>query len=253
MRSSLVLTSALVTIGCSGSKPSEPAAKTGPPKVEYFRVDPATAGKLHGRIVYQGPAPTRRVIPMDSDIQCSQEHAGKPVYDDAVAVGKDGGLANAFVYIQAGLEGKKFEPAKEPVILDQRGCMFVPRALGIQAGQPMKIRNSDRVQHNIHPSPKNNREWSESQAPGTPDVEHKFARAEVMTPVKCNIHQWMHAYIGVVEHPYFAVTGPDGAFELPNVPPGDYTIAVWHEKLGDQTKQVRLGASGNEAVDFAYK
>ena len=92
-----------------------------------------------------------------------------------------------------------------------------------------------------------------AQSPGTPDVAHRFARTEIMIPVKCNIHQWMHAYIGVVEHPYFAVTGPDGSFDLPNVPPGDYTIAVWHEKLGDQTKQVHLAASSSEAVDFTYR
>jgi plastocyanin len=239
--------------GCGGSKPSEQAAKTEPAKVEYFHVDPATAGKIHGRIVYQGPKPTRRQIPMDSDIKCNEEHGGKPVYDEPVQVGEGGGLSNAFVYIQTGLEGKKFQPVQQPVILDQKGCMFVPRALGIQAGQVMKLRNSDEVQHNVHPVPKNNREWSESQAPGTPDIEHKFARTEVMVPVKCNIHQWMHAYIGVVEHPYFAVTGPDGSFEMPNVPPGDYTVAVWHEKLGDQTKQIHLGASGNEAVEFTYK
>jgi len=245
---------ALLGAGCSGSKPSEPAAKSGTaPKVEYFHVDAATAGKLRGRIVYEGPKPTRRVIPMESDIKCNQEHAGNPAYDEPVKVGKDGGLANAFVYIQTGLEGKKFEPVAQPVILDQRGCMFVPKALGIQAGQALELRNSDQVSHNVHPVPKNNREWSESQAPGTPDVQHKFARTEVMVPVKCNIHQWMHAYIGVVEHPYFAITGPDGSFDLSNVPPGDYTLAVWHEKLGDQTKQVHLAASANEAVDFTYR
>jgi plastocyanin len=243
---------ALLAMGCSESKP--PAAKTGtaaPP--EYFRVDASTAGKLRGRITYAGPKPERLAIKMDSDAACSETHAGKPVYDEPVAAGKDGGLANAFVYIQAGLEGKKFEPVPEPVLLDQRGCMFVPRAVGVRAGQVLKLRNSDKVSHNIHPMPKDNREWNESQAPGTPDAERKFARGEVMIPVKCNIHKWMRAYIGVVDHPYFAVTGPDGSFELANIPPGEYTIAVWHEKLGDQTRQVRLPASGSEAVDFQFK
>jgi plastocyanin len=190
---------------------------------------------------------------MDSDVTCSAEHGGKPVTEQTVEVARDGALANAFVYVQSGLEGKRFEPSKEPAVLDQRGCMFVPRAIGLQAGQTVRLRNSDRVTHNIHPLPKNNREWNESQAPGTPDAERRFARTEVMIPVKCNIHKWMHAYIGVVEHPYFAVTGQDGSFELANLPPGDYTIAVWHEKLGDQTKQVHLAASGDEAVDFTYQ
>jgi plastocyanin len=216
-------------------------------------VDPATAGKLHGKILYKGAKPTKVVINMDSDINCSQEHGGKPVSEDIVQVGSDGGLANAFVYIQTGLEGKKFEPVKDAVVLDQKGCMFAPRALGVRAGQPVDLRNSDKVTHNIHPVPKNNREWEQSQAPGSPDAPHKFAYPEVMIPVKCNIHQWMHAYIGVVEHPYFAVTGADGSFDLSNVPPGDYTLAIWHEKLGDQTKQVHLAASGNEALEFIYK
>lgn len=249
----ILLVAAALAAGCGGGAAPESAKKEAAPAVEYFRVDAATAGKLRGRIVYQGAKPSRRAISMESDINCNQEHGGKPVYEEAVAVGKEGGLANAFVYIQTGLEGKKFEPVQEPVVLDQRGCMFVPRAIGLQAGQTMKLRNSDKVSHNVHPVPKNNREWNESQAPGTPDAERRFARAEVMIPVKCNIHQWMHAYIGVVEHPYFAVTGPDGSFELSNVPPGEYTVAVWHEKLGDQTKQIRLAASASETVDFLYR
>jgi plastocyanin len=243
---------AVFLIAC-GSKP-EKTQKSEPAKpVEYFHVDPTTAGKVHGRILYQGAKPTRQVIDMQSDITCKQEYGAKPVYDDPVVVGKEGGLANAFVYVQAGLEGKTFEPVKDPVVLDQHGCMFSPRALGVRAGQPLDLRNSDKVSHNVHPMPKNNREWNEQQSPGTPDAVHRFARTEVMIPVKCNIHQWMHAYIGVVEHPYFAVTGPDGSFDLTNVPPGDYTLAVWHEKLGDQTKQVHLAASANEAVDFTYR
>lgn len=253
MKRILLFSAVLAVTGC-GSKPPEPAPKTSTAApVEYFHIDAATAGRLHGKIVYQGPKVARQAIAMDSDINCRAENGNKPVYVEQVVAGKDGGLANAFVYIQTGLEGKKFEPVKEPVLLDQRGCMFAPRTLALRAAQPLQLRNSDKVSHNIHPVPKKNYEWNESQAPGTPDATHKFARTEVMIPVKCNIHQWMHAYIGVVEHPYFAVTGPDGSFEMSNVPPGEYTIAVWHEKLGDQTKQVRLAASGNEAVDFTFK
>src|SRR5881227_885936 len=133
---------AAVFLTACGSKP-ETAQKSEPAKpVEYFHVDPGTAGKLHGRIVYQGPKPTRQAIDMQSDIKCSEEHAGAPAYNEPVVVGKSGGLANAFVYIQSGLEGKKFEPRKDPVVLDQRGCMFSPRALGVQAGQPLDLRNS---------------------------------------------------------------------------------------------------------------
>jgi hypothetical protein len=190
---------------------------------------------------------------MDAEAGCAKLHAGHPVYDDPVVVGKDHGLANAFVYIQSGLEGKTFEPPKEAVNLDQNGCMFVPHIIAIRNAQPLDIKNSDPVAHNIHPMPKNNREWNEEQPPGSTPAEHKFARREVMIPVKCNIHNWMRAYIGVMEHPYFAVTGADGTFEWHDVPPGEYTIAVWHEKLGEQTLKMHVARAGRALVELTYE
>src|SRR5437016_9174385 len=243
----LALSTVLFT-RCGGTKPPQKAAKEPARPVEYFHVDSATAGTLSGRIVLRAAPghkpPAREAISMESEEGCQKPHAGHPVYDESIVVAKNGGLSNAFVYIQSGLEGKTFEPVKEAVGLDQHGCMFVPRVIGMRAGQTLDLKNSDPVSHNIHPMPKNNREWNEQQSPGSPDAEHKFARREVMIPVKCNVHQWMHAYIGVMEHPYFAVTGADGAFELPNLPPGDYTLAVWHEKLGLKEQKVHLAASG---------
>ena len=115
------------------------------------------------------------------------------------------------------------------------------------------MKNSDPVSHNIHPLPKENREWSQQQGPETPDLERKFARPEVMIAIKCDVHKWMRAYAGVVAHQYFAVTGADGAFELRNVPPGDYTIAVWHEKLGERTAQSRIEAGGSTVITLTYE
>jgi hypothetical protein len=249
-----LLALALFAAGCNQAPPPAQTKASEPAKPpEYFHVDPATAATVHGKINYHGPKPAKERISMDAEAACEQAHAGHPVYAEPIAVGKDGALANAFVYIQSGLEGKTFEPVKAAVTLDQHGCMFVPHIIAIRAAQPLDVRNSDPVAHNIHPMPKNNHEWNESQSPGTPDAEHKFARREVMIPVKCNVHSWMHAYIGVMEHPYFAVTAADGAFQLPNLPPGDYTLAVWHEKLGEQTKQIHVGPSENAAVDFTYQ
>lgn len=253
----LALAIVLFATGCGGNKPPEKSASTpageAAKPVEYFHVDPASAGSLHGKIEFRGARPAKTVISMDSEGGCEQAHAGHPVYEESLIVSKDGGLANAFVYIQSGLEGKNFEPAKEAVQLDQHGCLFVPRVIGIRAGQTLDLKNSDSVSHNVHPMPKENREFNQQQSPESPDIQHRFPRPEIMIPVKCNVHSWMHAYIGVMSHPYFAVTGPNGAFEWKNVPPGDYTIAVWHEKLGDQTKQVHVAESAGGAVDFTYR
>src|SRR4051794_6353913 len=156
----LWIATALAMASCGGSAPPEGAHKTEPAKVAvaYFHVDSATAGKLHGRVVYDSDKPARHAIDMTSDAACKDEHGGKPVYDDPLVVGKDKGLANAFVYVKTGLEGKAFEPVKDPVVLDQKGCLFAPRTLGVRAGQPMALRNSDKVSHNVHPVPQNNRE-----------------------------------------------------------------------------------------------
>lgn len=137
------------------------------------------------------------------------------VLDEAVAVrgeGKERVLANAFVYIKQGLEDKSFEPPTESVTIDQNGCWFSPRVLGIRVGQTFKVTNSDPLTHNIHPLPEINRDWNQSQSPGDQPLTRRFTQPEVMVRVKCNIHSWMHAWVGVVAHPYFAVTGADGAF-----------------------------------------
>ena len=241
----LLFAAALLTAACGKppvpEKVVEKKSSEAPLRVEYFHVDAATAGGVAGAITFRGDKPARHAISMEADEGCQKASAGKPVYEEGVLLGNNGGLANAFVYIQAGLEGKKFEPNTEAVVLDQHGCMFVPRIVGIRAGQTLDLKNGDAVSHNVHPIPANNREWNQEQAP------------EIMIPVKCNIHAWMHAYIGVVDHPYFAVTGLDGTFEWKNVPPGDYTVAVWHEKLGRQERQIHVAAAGRAAVNFTYR
>ncbi len=220
--------------------------------VSYFQVDPSTAATLRGTIRYRGPKPQRTIISMAAESACEQMHADKPIYDDQLVVGQRGGVANVFVYIKTGLEGKTFEPPHEQVLLDQKGCTFVPRIVGVQAGESLAVRNSDAIAHNVHPTPKNNREWNEGMSSGAADVVHRFARREVMIRVKCNIHPWMRSWIAVMEHPYFAVTGPDGSFELKNLPPGAYTVAIWHETLGQLEQSVDCAASSTRSLDFTY-
>jgi plastocyanin len=249
----LMAAAMLCAAGCGGVKSEAPKKAAEKKPVEYFHVDPATAASVHGRIVFVGEKPPQKAISMEADAACQQAHQGKKVYEESVVTGNGGGLANAFVYIKAGLEGKNFEAPKEPVQIVQHGCKFEPRAIGVQAGQNVDVKNADPVSHNFHAMPSNNRDWDQQQSPGAADMEHRFPRPEIMIPVKCNVHSWMRAYIGVMPHPYFAVTAADGGFELRNVPPGDYTVAAWHEKFGEQTAQVHVAANGKEAVDFKFK
>jgi len=248
-----IAVSASLASSCGGTKPEEKKVVEAPKPVEYFHVDAATAGTVRGKVSYTGAKPARKLIAMDADANCQQANAGKKVYDEPVIAGKDGALLNAFVYLKTGLEGKNFEPVTEPVNMAQHGCMFEPRVIAVRAGQNVNVKNMDPVSHNFHAMPSNNRDWDQQQSPGAPDMEHRFPRPEIMIPVKCNVHSWMRAYIGVMPHPYFAVTGADGSFEIKNIPPGDYTIAAWHEKLGEVTNPVHLNPSGKEGVDFRFK
>lgn len=225
---------------------------TAPASPSYFKPDPATTGSLVGTIRFSGAKPQRKRIDMSEDPACVEAHRGKP-FDESVMVNPNHTLANVFVYIKSGLEGKKFEVPADPVTIDQRGCWFNPRVLGIQTGQILRVINSDPVTHNIHPLAQINREWNHSQGPDDPPIARKFVRPEIMIPVKCNIHRWMHAYIGVVDHPYFAVSGSDGAFSISNVPPGNYVIEAWHETLGTQQQNVTLPPSGKATINFHFK
>jgi plastocyanin len=249
---------ALFAVGCSKSSPppsSESRMESAPAKpVAYYHVDPATAGEVTGKITFSGKAPARKKIDMDEDPQCAGEHKGGFIWDESVEVGSKHGLGNVFVYIKKGLEDKKFEPPADPVVVDQHGCWFEPRIIAMQAGQALKVTNSDPVTHNIHPRSEVNREWNQNQPSGAPPVIRKFFdKPEVMIRVKCNIHPWMKAWIGVVDNPYFAVTKSNGEFDLKNVPPGTYTLEAWQEELGTQEQQVTVAASGKATAEFAFK
>ncbi len=249
MTRGLPVTAIALLYGC-GAPASKNIEKAAEP-VAYFTPDPAASGTIRGTVRYRGGVPKPKAISMNAEEDCERLHA-KPVYDQPVAVDSKGGLGNAFVYLKSGLEGKAFAPAQTAVAIDQKGCQFVPRVVALRAGQTLTVRNSDPVSHNIHPRPVNNREWNQQQQPGAEDLQRRFAFAEVMIPVKCNVHAWMKSYIGVVQHPYFAVTPADGTFSLEDVPPGSYTIAVWHETLGELTESVVLAAKGGADVEMVF-
>jgi plastocyanin len=183
----------------------------------------------------------------------SQDPACKGNNTAETIVADNGDLANVFVYVKDGLGDRTFDVPKDSTTIDQKGCQYHPHVLGVMTGQNIEIRNDDPTTHNIHPTPKDNREWNESQPPKAAALEEVFAREEVMLPVKCNQHPWMKMYINVVKSPFYAVTGSDGKYEIKGLPPGDYTLAFVHEKLGEQDQKVTLAAKDTKTVDQAFK
>jgi len=183
----------------------------------------------------------------------SQDPACKGTNTAENVVAPSGHLANVFVYVKDGLGNRTFDVPKVALTLDQSGCKYHPHVMGVVANQTIKIVNSDPTTHNIHPTPKDNREWNESQPPQAAPLEKTFAREEIMLPVKCNQHPWMRMFVNVTKSPFFAVTGPDGKFEIKGLPPGDYTIAFVQEKLGEQDVKVTLVAKDAKTVDATFK
>ena len=169
-------------------------------------------------------------------------------------VGSDGkSLENVFVYVKDGLGNYAFDVPTQPATIDQKDCRYHPHVFGMRVGQPLEIINSDPTLHNIHALPKSNQEFNTGQPIQGMKTTHTFTAKEVMVPFKCDVHGWMNAYVGVVNHPYFAVTDKDGKFELKGVPPGTYTIEAWHEKLGTMTQSVTLGQKDSKEINFTFK
>jgi plastocyanin len=226
--------------GPSSSSEAKPAATSTP-------IDPATAASVSGTVTFGGAAPKPQKIDMSQDAACKGNNTAETV------VVNDGNLANVFVYVKEGLGDRNFEVPKDSVTISQKGCQYHPHVLGVMTGQNIEIRNEDETTHNIHPTPKDNREWNESQPPKAAALEKSFAREEVMLPVKCNQHPWMKMYLNVVKSPFFGVTAADGKYEIKGLPPGDYTLAFVHEKLGEQDQKITLAAKDSKTVDQGFK
>ena len=243
------LVALLIAAGCGGGEGGGGAAGGGEAVVEN-PVDLATAGSISGTVTFTGTALTGESIDMDDDV-CIAKHSSPPM-TQPVVVGDDGGLANVFVYVKSGLEGMQFPTPSEPVILDQVGCVYSPHVLGVMVGQELGVHNSDAVLHNVNATPTENRGFNRGQPVADMQFEVSFVVSEVMIPVRCDVHGWMQAYIGVTEHPYHVVSGGNGAFSLSNLPPGDYELEAWHETYGTVTQMVTVPASGNVEVTFEF-
>jgi plastocyanin len=225
------------------------SSSSGPPP-NAQRVDESRAGRISGRVVLEGQPPANGPIKMTADPECVRQNPEGARFE-TIAV-KDDGLENVFVYVKDGLGNYYFDVPTQPVTLDQKGCRYHPHVFGIQVGQPVEISNSDPTLHNVHAVAKANQEFNFPQPVTGMKTRRTFTRREVMVPFRCDVHTWMNAYVGVLDHPYFAVTSDGGHFELEGVPAGTYTIEAWHEKLGTQTAQVTLGEKEAKEISFTF-
>ena len=243
----LVLGLAVGLAACGGGGGGEKAAPAAAAPTTN-PVDPATAATVTGHVTFTGTAPASQPISMASDPRCTNPGA----VTETVVTGANGALQNVFVYVKDGLGNLAFPVPTTPVVLDQKGCQYRPHVFGVQVGQPIEILNSDATLHNIHAWPMTNQEFNVGQALQGLRHTHTFTTKEVMVPFKCDVHKWMNAYVGVLDHPFHAVTQPDGSFSLKGLPPGTYTLEAWHETLGTMTQSVTVGAKETKDVAFSF-
>jgi hypothetical protein len=210
----------------------------------------ADSGVIAGKVTLNGKAPNEVTVKMDADPKCHAVHT-TPIATRHYVTDASGGLANVFVYVKEGLAGKKFPPKTESILLDQSGCLYQPYVLGIQAGQTLVIQNSDDTSHNVHSISTKNPEFNLAQPIKGMKTEKKFMKPEVFVKMKCDVHPWMFAYVGVVDHPFFAVTGADGSYKISGLPEGNYTLAAIHPKAGSLPDQkIKAAATGEAKADF---
>ena len=215
----------------------------------------AGTASVTGSVKFEGKKPRVRAIDMSgADAKCAEANGGKRLKPDTVIINKNGTLRNAFVWVKSGLEGKTFPMPEGDAMLDQKGGRYTPHVQGMRKGQSLAIKTSDPTAHNVHGYAKVNRSFNRSQPAGAGDVSIRMRRDESSPPmkIKCDIHPWMNAYVAVVDHPYYAVTGEDGSFTLADLPAGTYIVEVWHEKYGVMEETITIGDGEAKSLEFAY-
>ncbi len=251
---SLLLFFAFLAAGCGGSETSSDSADdagAAEASETTMEVAPMGTASVSGMVSFEGDAPERAPIRMKPE--CMDQHDSDPL-SDVLVVGGTGGVQSAFVFVSSGLpEDMTFPTPDEPAVLDQYGCMYVPHVMGVQTGQTIRIENSDPFQHNIHPIPEINRGFNESTPNEGDYLEKAFLVAEIPPiEVKCDVHPWMLAYVGVLDHPYFAVSDADGNFSIEGLPAGEYTVTAWHSTLGTQEMTVTVGDGEAASAGFTF-
>lgn len=257
-----MVTTVSILIGCSGSdKPAErrrpvpkrPSASTDS-KTVTAAVDSTGTAVIIGEITFEGKAPKKWTKSLAEDMAvesvCIAEYSDDPV-SDSIVLGKENQLANVFVHIAKGVPtNAEYATPSEPVVIDQKGCMYKPHVVGAMVGQEIKILNSDGIMHNVHALPAKNTEFNKAMPKTKKTYSHTFEEAEPIFPIKCDVHPWMGGYIGISNHPFFNVTDIEGKFEIRNLPAGTYDVKAWHEKLGTQTQAVTVEDGKTHTLNF---
>ena len=248
MRYPFICTLVLAAAACGGSDSGSDSADA----PAAAAAAPLGTASITGVVSFLGTPATNPTIDMSDEMDCQAKHTGAPV--DPQVVVTDGKLGNVFVYVTGGLpDGASFPQPSGPATIDQNGCLYTPRVLGVMVGQDLEIMNSDPLMHNIKAVPTENRGFNISQPSEGMTSTRSFRTPEIMVPLECNVHGWMNAYVGVMEHPYFAVSGADGSFMIEGLPAGTYQIGAWHEVYGTQTGSVTIADDGTGAVDFSFE
>ena len=210
------------------------------------------ASTISGTVTFEGKVPALKPLAMDADPACAKKHT-KPVPSEMLDLGSGNTMGNILVWVSKGLpSGKTWPVPKTPVTLDQQGCVYVPHVQGIMVGQSYRILNSDGILHNVHALPKVNPSFNKPMPPTLKETTTTFSKPEPVFQIKCDVHPWMSAYIGVFTHPFFATTRTDGKFTIAGLEPGTYEITAWHERLGTQTATVTVGANETKSQNFKF-
>ncbi|HEV8612485.1 MAG TPA: carboxypeptidase regulatory-like domain-containing protein [Gemmatimonadales bacterium] len=246
-----ILSAVLVLAACGKGKSAPPAADTTTAAAPTPSAAPAGGATIAGSIKFTGTPPANPTIDMSEEAVCKAKYTTPPTDPQIVVSG--GKLGNVFVYVKSGLPaGASYPAPTTAVTIDQRGCLYHPRVFGVMVGQPIEILNSDPVLHNIKAVPTANRGFNISQPSEGMKTTRTFNTPEVMVPLQCNVHGWMHAFVGVMSHPFFATSGEDGSFTIKGLPAGTYQLEAWHEKLGTQTMTVTVAENGTATADFTF-
>jgi len=220
-----------------------------------YRMDPAggAPGRIVGKVRFEGNEIKRKKLDITTaDGFCINAHGAAGLMSEWFVLGENGALENVIVYVKEGTTGGKWDPPSEPLVLDQKGCQYIPHVSVLQVGQGLVIASDDDILHNVHMAgpavPGGEFNQSMSNPGKLPPMV--FKKPEISQRVYCDVHSWMEAWIAVLPHPFHYVTGADGTFTIENVPPGKYLLAAWQEKLGEKTMDVEVKAGETKTVEF---